>query len=330
MDYCLYDINIPQGLIPFLKQDSIPIIYTPKDPREKERKQRLMLDSDSQLENKINTTKIFLDRLFPNESHRSSANYLSLYEMFEINNFGRTLLPGKRKEDLHAAYYDHGNKSSTALLLSSMNKYAEVDFTAIQQQLEKIRLKVKNPTEQAILIEQLINNVGNMEFVLSMVAIGEYINGIFDKEIAKYPEGSVERQKLWAEQNERYEHITTLANNYLKQMHQGRQVRYPNIAPNAQNSFAALATKLGQIYLGYDELSRSTYEIKDINMARKLLEPLDKCTDLNKDNPFMDKKPYKQQIDTARTIYYSNNVKTKHSQNTVETTVSFLDDGMFY
>ena len=330
MDYCLYNINIPQGLIPFLKQDSIPIIYTPKDPAEKEKKQRLMLDSDPQLENKINTTKFFLDKLFPNESQRSSANYLTLYEMLEIQNFGKTLLPGKRKEDLHAAYYDHGNKSSTSLLLSSMNRYAEVNFTAIQQELERIRLKVKNPTEQTILIEKLINNLGNMEFVLSIVSIGEYINGIFDKEIAKYPEGSPERQKLWAEQNERYDHITTLANNYLRQIHQGRQVRYPNMAPNAQNSFAALATKLGQVYFGFDELSRSTYEIRDINFARKLLEPLDKCTDLNKDNPFMDKKPYKQQIETARSTYYSKHIKTNGSRNSVEVQLNFRDDGMLF
>ena len=247
--------------------------------------------------------------------------------MLEIRNFnvGRH---GRRKEDLNAAYYNHGNKSSTSLLLSSMNKYADIDFTAIQQQLEKIRLKVKNPTERGVLIDQLINNIGNMEFVLSIVSIGEYINGIFDKEIAKYPEGSIERQKLWAEQNERYDHITTLANNYLRQMHQGRQVRYPNIAPNAQNSFAALITKLGQIYYSYDELSRSSFEIQDINMARKLLEPLDKCTDLNKDNPFMDKKPYKQQISSAMSIYYSGDKRVTARNN--EDTVNFRNDGMLY
>ena len=199
---------------------------------------------------------------------------------------------------------------------------------SIQQQLEKIRLKVKNPTERGVLIDQLINNIGNMEFVLSIVSIGKYINGIFDKEIAKYPEGSIERQKLWAEQNERYDHITTLANNYLRQMHQGRQVRYPNIAPNAQNSFAALITKLGQIYYSYDELSRSSFEIQDINMARKLLEPLDKCTDLNKDNPFMDKKPYKQQISSAMSIYYSGDKRLTARNN--EDTVNFRNDGMLY
>ena len=44
----------------------------------------------------------------------------------------------------------------------------------------------------------------------------------------------------------------------------------------------------------------------------------------------MDKKPYKQQIETARSTYYSKNIKTNGSRNSVEVQLNFRDDGMLF
>ena len=288
--------------------------------------------SDDQLGEQINKTMDSLNGLFLGPQKNGPA-YLTLYEMFEINLLGNTLLPGHKKEDWNAARYDHGNRSAAALLLSGMNRYAGVDFKAIQSEIERIK-KVKNPTEKDTLIKGLIKNVGNMEFVLSIVSVAEYTNAIYDKEMKKYPEntelGLKKRQQLRDKQDKFNEHLTKLMNNYLKQAHSGRQAMYPNISPAAQNSFVALATKLAKVNNGFDQLSKNTLEIYDFDFAMSLLAPLEKCTDLNQPNPYMVRDSYGKQIQQAQATYYNKAIKTSGRNSTEDNRlVSFMEEGMY-
>lgn len=328
---CIYTIDIPHGLSPFLESSSIPM-FEEVTPANRKRKEKYMSQFNDSTISRVNTTLSTLEAAFnviSPKSKRANKYYCALYEMFEIAHLGQTIPPHiqnpeEYKKRLNAAYYDHGNKSSTSLLLSGMSKYAEVDFEKIQHILTSISSKKLSDKDRNGMLAKLTNDVGNMEFILAMVSIGEYITAIYDKAMDKiFAESTLDytkqRMMLLNERNEALDKISTLTNNYLKQVKLGRQKMYPNISPAAKNSFTALATKLCVAHTNFGGLSNKN-EIMDINYARSLIAPLLACTDLNASNPFMSNMSYTGQIQAAEATYY--NKEQKMGRNT-------LRDNMF-